>query len=226
MTTHDENIDDSPLGSWSDIHTSSSTIQLDHSADGDLVDRYIDVLLEDQKLHDLMMSGDFEGFQRRLTKFTDRAGNRQQEAAVDYVRSHPSGFADSAQDAPSLWTVKGIGTHLYNFGQHDNKTGYNLGTIWVTFIWLPLVPLSRYLVHEEPGGYRLLGRISLSTFHIWYRRIALALLGILAAQIAYAMLFKHPSSKPIDDAIIGDRSAGFSLLVLPDQRPRRRSSVE
>lgn len=189
MPPQSDNIDDSPLGSWSDLHTSSSPIQLDHTDNGDQVDRYIDVLLEDKKLHELMMSGDFNGFQRRLTKFNDRADNRQQEAAVDYVRSHPSGFADSAQEAPSLWTVKGIGTHLYNFGQHDETTGYNLGTIWVTFVWLPLVPLSRYLVHEEPGGYRLLGRVTLSSFHIWYRRIALALLGILAAQIAYSMLF-------------------------------------
>ncbi len=189
MSTRDDDIDDSPLGSWSDIHTASSPIQLDHGSKGDLVDRYANVLLEDERLHELMRSGDFNGFQRRLTKFHDRADNREQEAAIDYVRSHPSGFADSAQDAPSLWSVRGIGTHLYNFGQQDDKTGYHLGTIWITFVWLPLVPLSRYLVHEDPGGYRLLGRVSLSSFHIWYRRLALAVLGIIAAQITYTLLF-------------------------------------
>ncbi|MEO1174214.1 MAG: hypothetical protein AAFX94_19515, partial [Myxococcota bacterium] len=81
-------------------------------------------------------------------------------------------FVRPIKRAPGMWTVNGIGTTLYT--SDGAPDGTKIGTLWFTFIFLPVVPLSQYLVYPHGGGqYSFLGSVPMGgVTRIWRRAIA------------------------------------------------------
>jgi hypothetical protein len=55
--------------------------------------------------------------------------------------------------APTLRTVNGIGTHLYSLGtKYPPQPELQYATLYFVVMFIPLIPLRRYLVKPGPGG--------------------------------------------------------------------------
>ena len=55
--------------------------------------------------------------------------------------------------APPLHTVNGIGTNLYSLGiKYPANPDWQYGTLYFVVLFIPLIPLKRYLVSPAPGG--------------------------------------------------------------------------
>jgi hypothetical protein len=63
--------------------------------------------------------------------------------------------------APRLATFKGIGTQLYGHNAEDVDTGSYATTQWLTVVWLPLVPLARFLAGST--RWQVIGQLPLRT---------------------------------------------------------------
>jgi hypothetical protein len=57
------------------------------------------------------------------------------------------------KSAPSLYTVNGIGTHLYSLGiKYPPKPEWQLATLYFVVLFIPIIPLKRYLVRPGQGS--------------------------------------------------------------------------
>ncbi len=84
--------------------------------------------------------------------------------------------------APSLYTVRGIGTTLYGRRDFDSATKSYVATLYFTFFFIPIFPIAAYRVIDQGGGaYRFLGKVPLS-------RAAFVAPGILAALFLFAVI--------------------------------------
>lgn len=55
--------------------------------------------------------------------------------------------------APPLHTINGIGTNLYSLGiKYPANPEWQYGTLYFVVLFIPLIPLKRYLVSPAPGG--------------------------------------------------------------------------
>ena len=54
---------------------------------------------------------------------------------------------------PPLWTINGVGTHLYSLGiKYPPEPKWQYATLYFVFIFIPLIPMRRYLVSPAPNG--------------------------------------------------------------------------
>ncbi|MDR0646379.1 MAG: hypothetical protein LBG46_05385 [Elusimicrobiota bacterium] len=80
---------------------------------------------------------------------------------------------------PALSTVNGIGGMMYG------------NTHYFVFLFIPLIPLGRYAVIDEGGGYSFHGKLELNTFQKIWRFIALSALIILVIYITAKIIIKY-----------------------------------
>src|SRR5204863_2721781 len=90
---------------------------------------------------------------------------------IDEILAEPRNFAAPLKSAPSLMTFNGIGTMLV--GERDRRgDGSYVATLCLVFIFVPILPLRAYLVRGEGRGWSFFGRVPLSFFAFWWRRMA------------------------------------------------------
>jgi hypothetical protein len=59
----------------------------------------------------------------------------------------------AVKNAPSLHTINGVGTALYSLGvKYPPNPELQLATLYFVFLFIPIIPLKRYLVRPAPGG--------------------------------------------------------------------------
>ncbi len=82
--------------------------------------------------------------------------------------------------APSMQTINGIGTSAYGSRDFDPETGTYVKTLWVTVVFIPIVPLAAYRVADAPnGGWYFLGKVPVSgAAKSWALFLLLAVLGV------------------------------------------------
>jgi len=79
--------------------------------------------------------------------------------------------------APNLFSLNGIGTRMYGNAQPAEDGSY-ISTMWLTFVYLPVVPIESYVVQSaEGGGWYFLGR---TPHPPWIRGPVFAWLAVVA----------------------------------------------
>lgn len=64
---------------------------------------------------------------------------------------------------PSLFTINGIGFRFMGHSDYDPGTDSYMTTHYLTFLYIPLLPLRRYRVMSDGNLYRFLGQAALRT---------------------------------------------------------------
>ncbi len=86
----------------------------------------------------------------------------------------------------SLGAYHGVGLQLYGHSAEDIESGSYVGTQWLTFVWLPIIPLARYrLVPADSDTVQPIGQLPLRT-----REWLLAISGWVAL-IAFLVNYWH-----------------------------------
>ena len=94
-------------------------------------------------------------------------------------------FVQPMTGTPTLFTVNGVGTMLYGRGAYDPSDATYFATLWLTVLFVPLVPLRQYLIrYAGPNEYQFIGKVALSGPLRWLRRAELALVLAVLAGIA------------------------------------------
>jgi predicted negative regulator of RcsB-dependent stress response len=85
------------------------------------------------------------------------------------------------KSAPTLQMVNGIGTTAYGSRDHDPETGTYVKTVWVTVVFLPIMPLASYRVADAPnGGWYFLGRVPVAgAAKLWTLSLVLLIGGVI-----------------------------------------------
>jgi hypothetical protein len=94
--------------------------------------------------------------------------------------------------APSLHTINGIGTMAYGDRDRDRETGTYVKTVWLTLLFIPVLPLGAYRVADAPnGGWYFIGKVPLSGLAKGW---PLVLLLIIGGVVGFVMWNSHTSS--------------------------------
>ncbi|MEN0061398.1 MAG: hypothetical protein AAGA48_04560 [Myxococcota bacterium] len=111
--------------------------------------------------------------------------------------------------APSMFTFNGIGTRLYGSAE-KGEDGTSIGTLWFTFLYLPVIPLGSYLVapSEDDGWYFLA-----KTPNPGWVRIPLFLWGAVATMVLGSIGWGLFDSSTRADVVFYN---GFSRPVVLD----------
>ena len=89
------------------------------------------------------------------------------------------GDLEPISSAPSLSTINGIGVTLYGSTDHDPASGSYIATYYFTFLWIPILPISRYRVISNGNSYRFLGKAPLRTFDKCHLAVSLGLIALV-----------------------------------------------
>jgi tetratricopeptide (TPR) repeat protein len=96
----------------------------------------------------------------------------------DFIRD-PRNLLAPITSAPGLFTYNGFGTGLW--GERSRTIdGTHVTTLCLVFLFLPFFPLASYLARREGEGWRFYGRVPLSPFAFWYRRVAVLVPVVMA----------------------------------------------
>ncbi|NVB37930.1 hypothetical protein G6O69_08790 [Pseudenhygromyxa sp. WMMC2535] len=98
---------------------------------------------------------------------------------------------EAIDSAPVLFAINGFGLRTY--GHRDPwEDGSYVTTRFVTALWLPLVPVDAYRVHEADDGYYFQGKVPVSSAMRWWRRGLLGLAIALAISIPTLRYLQSP----------------------------------
>ncbi len=139
-------------------------------------------------------------------------------------------FVRPIQGAPTMLTFNGCGTTLYGRQEFNPADGTHFATLWITLLFIPLIPLREYLVRDVGGGqYQFLGKVSFSQKTRRIRQIVFTLaLAAVAGVIATSWYsgrnatvhFVNGLDVPVTIAIDDQR-----FQVDPDSRASQRLPV-
>ncbi len=133
-------------------------------------------------ISDLCEKGLVDKARRELVRRRKAASDPVLRKRLDEVLADPRNFLAPMRSAPGLMTMNGFGTMLW--GERDRKPdGTYVATLCMVFCFLPFLPLRSYLVSREGTGWRFYGRVPLSPFAFWYRRVAV--LGPILAALVF-----------------------------------------
>src|SRR5262249_32628714 len=98
--------------------------------------------------------------------------------------------------APALQAVYGIGTTAYGARDFDPETGTYVKTVWLTLLFVPIVPLGAYrVVDAQGGGWYFLGKVPLSgAAKVWPLVVVLIAAGV-GGYFAWQSYTSSPSYK-------------------------------
>jgi len=83
---------------------------------------------------------------------------------------------DTTKNSPSLYTLNGIGATFYGKRDYDSVTNSYVTNHFFTIFFIPVLPIGAYRVIDAgERSYKILGKVPLSNFTIWYRRIVVVL---------------------------------------------------
>lgn len=137
---------------------------------------------------------------------------------IDAILDEPRNFVTPAS-APGLSTINGIGTGLYG-SRSARGDGTYVSTLCFCLLFIPLIPFSSWLVMRDGGGWRVFGKVPLSPFAIWWRRLALGVpLFVLLPYFSWLIYMNSDSRRErihLDQAEValnaGDRDGAFLHL--------------
>ena len=85
-------------------------------------------------------------------------------------------FVEPLESAPSHRTINGIGTVIWGNAELDDHDGTSIGTQFLTFVYIPLIPLGQYLWIKQDDQYRVFGKVPHGPLvYIWRNLFAVAL---------------------------------------------------
>lgn len=110
-----------------------------------------------------------------------RQAPRQEPSSEQTMESGPDrSNLTPVKRAPPLFSLLGFGFRLFGQTNKDPKTGSYLSTCYLTALFLPLLPICRYLVIDAGAGkYRFLGKGPLRTLERLYLLLVLSIAVIL-----------------------------------------------
>ncbi|HVE42614.1 MAG TPA: hypothetical protein VNM14_22230 [Planctomycetota bacterium] len=133
-------------------------------------------------ISDLCEKGLVDKARRELVRRRKASSDPVLRKRIEEVLADPRNFLSPMRSAPGLMTMNGFGTMMW--GERDRKAdGTYVSTLCMVFCFLPFLPLRSYLVSREGTGWRFYGRVPLSPFAFWYRRIAV--LGPILAALVF-----------------------------------------
>ena len=92
----------------------------------------------------------------------------QGSASVDRLRP--------VTNPPWMFTLNGFGTRLYGGGRYAENPLWHYATLYIVFLFIPMVPLKRYLVSDAPRGWHFHATAPFTRWHKAHLAISLALL--------------------------------------------------
>lgn len=110
----------------------------------------------------------------------DNARIGKPEFEDSFSKSNDDRFRDlmPVRSTPAVFTISGIGTKLFRWGIYERDHSLNYAILFITFFFIPIVPICRYVVRDEGNGYRFFGKAGWSKWmHI---HMTLAAIGIIA----------------------------------------------
>lgn len=112
---------------------------------------------------------------------------------------------------PTMSTINGIGTRLYGKRNYDPASQSYIATLYFTFFYAPIFPLSSYRVKDAGGNrYQFLGKVPLK----WTAFIAPAVVALVVAFFLIQGNTGTTTSTPVQDA---PRSS--TGIIAPSQSP-------
>lgn len=91
---------------------------------------------------------------------------------LDELLADPRNLLGPVGTSPAMVTFNGFGTMLW--GDRDRRPdGTHVSTLCIVFCFLPILPLRSYLVRRNGGYAQFFGRVPLSPFAFWWRRLAI-----------------------------------------------------
>lgn len=114
------------------------------------------------RVHDLHEAGRVQEALNALRAHLKDERNAVRQARQQEHADNPYLWLQPARgEAPSLYTLNGIGTMLYGHYKPDGQGNY-IATQWFTFVFLPIWPLSAWVVRKaENGGWYFLAHAPL-----------------------------------------------------------------
>jgi Skp family chaperone for outer membrane proteins len=111
--------------------------------------------------------------------------------------------------APTMSTVNGIGTRLYGKRDYDPESQTYVATLYFTFVFVPILPLSAYRVRYAGGNrYQFLGRVPLK----WT-----AFLGPAIAALVIALFLFQGNTNTTPAPTATQDSTGYIGTTAPSQ---------
>jgi hypothetical protein len=113
------------------------------------------------------------------------APNENARAMLDGVLASRRLFASPNFKDPPRIRALGIRFALQPGGPRTERHGTSIGTSILKFSILPLAPIGQYVIAQTPTReWKVLGRVPLSRFCVWWRRVAVFAGAVLVCWIA------------------------------------------
>jgi hypothetical protein len=125
-----------------------------------------------------------EGLLRSRRKSAPSDAERRR---IDEVLAVRRIFAEPVRKTPGLGRLNGVGTGMYGASDRDPEDGTYVKTQFFSFLWLPVLPLSQWVVRDgADGGWHFYAKVPLSrTMRVW--QIAAIASGATAMFLAVAL---------------------------------------
>jgi tetratricopeptide (TPR) repeat protein len=170
------------INSWLEGRKELGRAWIDRAAEFATSDVLRDLVTADQNglrdgeafegIRSLCQRGLVDKARRQLVKRRKSTADPVMKKRIDEFLADPRNFIAPIRSAPSMMTYNGVGTMLH--GERDRKAdGSYVATLCIVFLFIPLIPLRSYLVQRVQQGWRFYGRVPLSPFAFWWRRLIL-----------------------------------------------------
>jgi len=134
------------------------------------IDRYT----HDPEVAVAARKGDGISVYKALYSLARKTPNQYEKAELHKILEKNSLFVSPIEGLPNLSTFNGIGAQIYGEIKTEHASAY-IGTYYATVFYLPLFPISQYLLRIERDGIAVLGEVPASRAVKRWRLIALFL---------------------------------------------------
>ena len=151
--------------------------------------------------------------ERALRQARPLAATHGERELIDRLLTQRRLFMAPVKSAPTMFRLNGVGTALHGAADRA-RDGTYIATLFFTFVFVPVVPLSSWLVREAGGrSWTFLGKVPLSPAHrVWRWVVA----GLHAAFILFGVMKgRSPGPPPPDPTlhIVNELDVPLTILV-------------
>jgi hypothetical protein len=111
---------------------------------------------------------------------------RDHRPLVDSLLAQRRLFLEPMASAPGLFTLNGIGTRIYGNEDVDPQDGTGIGTLFFTFLFMPLFPLCQYLVISEGRSFSFFGKVPFGSATYLWRQLVVIGVSVGVVTTAYS----------------------------------------
>ena len=140
---------------------------------------------------DLRSGGENKKAQAEL----ERLAQERPDPDLDEILKQVKKAGRPMKSAPPLGSINGFGCNL--FGRRDSQEdGSYVSTLWITGLFIPLLPLRAYRVFDHgDGGYSFLARVPLSGWVARFRQVVLALVVVAIGYNVFNATYNSPEAR-------------------------------